>query len=95
MAAQRLRTRYNGRPITTKEKEPHLQGWPEPYIYGVYTVVLAGKSPNIRSYTVYIYGSGQPYTFGAGYRKPPPPQKTEVNQRDGQEGAGQFPSTPV
>ena len=29
------------------------------YIYGVYTVFLAGKSPNIRSYTVYIYGSGQ------------------------------------
>jgi hypothetical protein len=24
-------------------------------------VFLAGKSPNIRSYTVYIYGSGQPY----------------------------------
>jgi len=32
------------------------------YIYGVYTVFLAGKSPNIRSYTVHIYGSGQPYT---------------------------------
>jgi len=30
------------------------------YIYGVYTVFLAGKSPNIRSYTVNIYGSGQP-----------------------------------
>ena len=41
----------------------HLQGWPEPYIYGVYTVFLAGESPNIRSYTVYIYGFGQPYTF--------------------------------
>ena len=38
-----------------------LQGWPEPYIYGVHTVFLAGKSPYIRSYTVYIYGSGQPY----------------------------------
>jgi hypothetical protein len=25
------------------------------YIYGVYTVYLAGKSPYIRSYTVYIY----------------------------------------
>jgi hypothetical protein len=24
------------------------------YIYGVYTVFLAGKSPNIRSYTVHI-----------------------------------------
>jgi hypothetical protein len=32
-------------------------------IYGVYTVFLAGISPNIRSYTVYIYGSGQPYTY--------------------------------
>jgi hypothetical protein len=30
------------------------------YIYCVYTVFLAGKSPNIRSYTVYIYGSGKP-----------------------------------
>jgi len=30
-------------------------------IYGVHTVFLAGKSPYIRSYTVYIYGSGQPY----------------------------------
>jgi len=26
----------------------------------IYTVFLAGTSPNIRSYTVYIYGSGQP-----------------------------------
>ena len=34
------------------------------YIYGVYTVFLAGKSPNVRSYTVYIYGSGQPYSGG-------------------------------
>jgi len=25
------------------------------YIYGVYTITLAGKSPNILSYTVYIY----------------------------------------
>jgi hypothetical protein len=38
-------------------------------IYGVYTAFLAGKSPNIRSYTVHIYGFGQPYIFimkGAG-----------------------------
>jgi len=28
-------------------------------IYGVHTVLLAGKSPYIRSYTVQIYGSGQ------------------------------------
>ena len=40
-----------------------FQGWPEPYIIGVYTVFLAGKSPKLRSYTMYIYGSGQPYTF--------------------------------
>jgi len=33
------------------------------YIYGVYTAFLAGKSPNIRSCTVHIYGSGQPYAF--------------------------------
>ena len=32
-------------------------------IYGVYTVLLAGKLRNIRSYTVYIYGSGQPYIY--------------------------------
>jgi hypothetical protein len=32
-------------------------------IYGVYTVFLAGKSPYIRSYTVCIYGSGQPYIY--------------------------------
>jgi len=40
----------------------HLRkvGWPEPYIYGVYTVIMVGKSPDIRSFTVYIFGSGQP-----------------------------------
>jgi len=41
----------------------HLQGWPEPYIYGVYTVFLAGESPNVRSYMVNIYGFGQPHTY--------------------------------
>ena len=46
-----------------------LQGWPEPYIYGEYTIILAGKSPNIQSYTVYIYGSGQPYVYGIYDRK--------------------------
>jgi hypothetical protein len=30
-------------------------------VYGVHTVFLAGKSPYIRSYTMCIYGSGQPY----------------------------------
>jgi hypothetical protein len=29
----------------------------------VYTVFWAGKSPNIRSYTMFIYGVGQPYAF--------------------------------
>jgi len=29
--------------------------WPVPYIHGVYTVFLAGKSPNLRSYAVYMY----------------------------------------
>jgi hypothetical protein len=38
-----------------------LLGWQGQYIYGVYAVFLAGKSPNIRSYTLYIYSSGQPY----------------------------------
>jgi len=36
-------------------------------IYGVYTVIfavfLAGKSPYIRSYTLCIYGFGQPYVY--------------------------------
>jgi len=31
------------------------------YIYGVYTVFLAGKSPSIRSCTECVNGSGQPY----------------------------------
>ena len=30
------------------------------HIYTVNTVFLAGKSPKIRSYTVHIYGYGQP-----------------------------------
>ena len=30
-------------------------------IYGVYTVILAVKLPYIRSYTVFMYGYGQPY----------------------------------
>jgi len=34
-------------------------------ICGVYTVLLAGKSPNKRSYTVYIYGSGHPCAYGS------------------------------
>jgi hypothetical protein len=33
-------------------------------IYGAHTVFLAGKSPYIRSYTVQIYGSGQPFIYG-------------------------------
>jgi hypothetical protein len=42
------------------QRTKHVKGWPEPYIYGGYTVFLAGKSPNIRSYTVHMNGSGQP-----------------------------------
>ena len=40
----------------------HMWSWSGPYIYiySVYTVFLAGKLRNIRSYTVYINGSGQP-----------------------------------
>ena len=33
------------------------------YIRRVYVVFLAEKSPNIRSYTVYIYGTGQPCVY--------------------------------
>ena len=33
-------------------------------IYSIYTVLLAGKSPNIRSYTLYIFGSGQASVYG-------------------------------
>jgi len=29
-------------------------GWPEPYIYGVFKVFSAGKSPKVQSYTVYM-----------------------------------------
>jgi len=36
---------------------------PKYTVYIVYTVFLAGKPPNIRSYTVYIYGSGQPVDY--------------------------------
>jgi hypothetical protein len=36
----------------------HLQGWPEPYIYGAYVV-----PSDIRSCTACIYGAGQPYAF--------------------------------
>ena len=39
-----------------------VYGWPEPYIYSARTVYLAGKAPNIRSYTVHKYSSGQPYS---------------------------------
>jgi predicted secreted Zn-dependent protease len=35
-------------------------GWPEPFIYGVYTAFLAGAPPETRLYTVCTQGSGQP-----------------------------------
>jgi len=31
------------------------------YLYNVYTVFLAGELPNLRSYMVHLYGSGQSY----------------------------------
>ena len=37
------------------------------HINSVHTVFLAGKSPNVKSYTVYVYGSGQPQPY---YRTP-------------------------
>jgi hypothetical protein len=36
-------------------------------IYSVHTVYLAGKSPNIRSYTVNTYSPGQPYKYRIKY----------------------------
>ena len=58
-------------------------------VYGVCMVFLAGKSPNIRSYTVIIYGSGQPYTCREmTYRHPShagtaavPQQKIDAQQK--------------
>ena len=41
------------RPLLLRIKDD--KGWPEPYIYGVPAVFLAEKSPNLHSYTVYIY----------------------------------------
>jgi len=43
----------------------HIYGQNSIYIYmcGVYSVFLAGKIPNIRSYMVHVYGSGQPYSL--------------------------------
>jgi hypothetical protein len=38
------------------------------HIYGAYTVLLAGRSPYIRSYTLHIYGSGQPYIYAVHIR---------------------------
>ena len=48
--------------------------WPTLYIYGEYMVFLAGKSSYIRSHTVFIFGSGQPYiymTYDCAYGNPP------------------------
>jgi len=39
----------------------HTQGWSEPFINSVYTELQAVKLPNLRSYTVDLHGSGQPY----------------------------------
>ena len=40
----------------------------QPHMYTVYlryTVILAGKSPRLQSYTVYINGSGQLYKYNS------------------------------
>jgi hypothetical protein len=40
----------------------HIKGWPEPYIYGICPVSLAGKLPNIQPNTAwFIHGFNQPY----------------------------------
>ena len=38
-----------------------IRFWPTLYIYSVYMIFMAGKSPNVRSYMVHLYGCGQPY----------------------------------
>jgi hypothetical protein len=43
--------------IYVQERAGELQmckGWPEPFTNGVCTAIVAGKSPNVRSYTVHI-----------------------------------------
>jgi hypothetical protein len=49
------RGKRGGRAESSGRNLPLRQSWPEPYIYGIYTVFLAGKPSNIRSYTAYIY----------------------------------------
>jgi len=40
----------------------YVQGWPEPYIYGVYSIhgIFGKEWPNIWSYTVHIYDLASP-----------------------------------
>ena len=65
VCAKQLLVRANVRQAATDHvhvcNQAACLGLPEPCIYGVYTVLWAGELPFIRSYTVYIYGSGQPY----------------------------------
>jgi len=49
--------RCHGEAIINRDGQNHIY---IRCIYGVYTILLAGKLQNVRSYTVYIYGSGQP-----------------------------------
>jgi len=67
--------------VFTLSMYANMQGWPKPYIYGAYTVVLAGKSPDIRSYTVYIYASGQPYKYGSDQPMVLPPRMQTWSDR--------------
>ena len=41
-----------------------LYGWPEPYMYIIYDRIFDDFPAKNTVYTPYIYGSGQPYTFG-------------------------------
>jgi hypothetical protein len=48
-------------------------------IYGVHTVFLAWKSPYILSYTVCIYGSGQPYNLAICAQNPFAPNEVQAS----------------
>ena len=46
--------------VFRRDTEQRVKSCPYTYICGVYTIDFAGINSNIRSYTVYMYGSGQP-----------------------------------
>jgi len=63
-SAKGAKTNESGKKQTVAQLKVTLEigtyGWPELYIYGVHTVFLAWKSPNIRCIYTHIYVSGQP-----------------------------------